>query len=350
MKWKKEEILTENKKIKIHIKNNHGRPGTFPCDLEGEKNFTITKEHFDKAIKLFPEIKEKVEIFIDWDEDNFKTSMSNSDILLAWNFSTKNLKKIAPNLKWIHLISAGVEHLFPLDWMFDGLVLTNSSGVHAKNAGEYGLMSILMLQRHMTKIIANQKDKKFVSLFSNPIKGKTVVLVGTGSLGSSMAKLLAPLGVNIIGVNKRGRMVDGCSKIVTIDKIDSVLADADFLYLAVPGTPETKNLINRERLNKLKSTCGIVNIGRQSVMDYDALCEKLKKNEIAGAILDVFTPEPIEKNSKLWNTPNLIITPHVSSDELGNYIELTLNIFVKNLKLFLENSELNNKVDKKLGY
>ncbi|MDC0247760.1 D-2-hydroxyacid dehydrogenase [Pelagibacteraceae bacterium] len=342
--------MKNNKKIKIHIKNNHWAPGSFPSDAEGEKNFTITKEHLDKALKKFPQIKEKIEIFIDWDEDNFKTSMSNSDILLAWNFSTKDLKKIAPNLKWIHLISAGVEHLFPLDWMYDDLVLTNSSGVHAKNAGEYGLMSILMLQRHMTKIITNQKDKKFVSLFSNPIKGKTVVLVGTGSLGSSMAKLMSPLGVNIIGVNKRGRMVNGCSKIVTIDKIDSVLADADFLYLAVPGTPETKNLINRERLNKLKSTCGIVNIGRQSVMDYDVLCEKLKKNEIAGAILDVFTPEPIEKNSKLWNTPNLIITPHVSSDELGNYIELTLDVFVKNLKLFLENKELNNKVNKKLGY
>ena len=342
--------MKNSKKIKIHVKNNHWAPGSFPSDAEGEKNFTITKEHLDKALKSFPEIKEKVEFFIDWDEDNFIASMSNSDVLLTWNFSTKNLKKIAPNLKWIHLISAGVEHLFPLDWLFDGLVLTNSSGVHAKNAGEYGLMSILMLQRHMTKIITNQKDKKFVSLFSNPIKGKTVVLVGTGSLGSSMAKLMAPLGVNIIGVNKRGRMVDGCSKVVTIDEIDSVLAHADFLYLAVPGTPETKNLINRERLDKLKSTCGIVNIGRQSVMDYDVLCEKLKKNEIAGAILDVFTPEPIEKNSKLWNTPNLIITPHVSSDELGNYIELTLNIFVKNLKLFLENKELNNKVDKKLGY
>ena len=159
--------------------------------------------------------------------------------------------------------------------MFDDLVLTNSSGAHTKKAGEYGLMSILMLQNHMTKIITNQKNKKFVSLFSNPIKGKTVVLVGTGSLGSSMAKLMAPLGVNIIGVNKRGRMVDGCSKIVTIDKIDTVLANADFLYLAVPDTPETKNLINSERLNKLKPSCGIVNIGRQSVMDYEALCEKL---------------------------------------------------------------------------
>ena len=339
-----------NKKIKIHVKNNHWAPGSFPTDAEGEKNFTITKEHFTQALNNFPEIKEKVEIFVDWDEDNFKTSLANSDILVAWDFSTINLKKVAPNLKWIHIISAGVEHLHPLDWMFDGLVLTNSSGAHTKKAGEYGLMSILMLQNHMTKIITNQKNNSFVSLFSNPIAGKTVVLVGTGNLGTSMAKLVAPLGVNIIGVNKRGRITEGCSKVISIDKIDTVLPDADFLYLAVPETPETKNLISKERLNMLKPTCGIVNIGRQSVMDYDVLCEKLSNDEIAGAILDVFTHEPIEKNSKLWNIPNLVITPHVSSDDNGNYVKLILNIFIKNLKLFIENKELSNQVDKKLGY
>ena len=339
-----------NKKIKIHVKNNHWAPGSFPTDAEGEKNFTITKEHFTQALNNFPEIKEKVEIFVDWDEDNFKTSLANSDILVAWDFSTINLKKVAPNLKWIHVISAGVEHLHPLDWMFDGLVLTNSSGAHTKKAGEYGLMSILMLQNHMTKIITNQKNNSFVSLFSNPIAGKTVVLVGTGNLGTSMAKLVAPLGVNIIGVNKRGRITEGCSKVISIDKIDTVLPDADFLYLAVPETPETKNLISKERLNMLKPTCGIVNIGRQSVMDYDVLCEKLSNDELAGAILDVFTHEPIEKNSKLWNIPNLVITPHVSSDDNGNYVKLTLDIFIKNLKLFIENKELSNQVDKKLGY
>ena len=339
-----------NKKIKIHVKNNHWAPGSFPTDAEGEKNFTITKEHFAQALNNFPEIKEKIEIFVDWDEDNFKTSMANSDILVAWDFSTINLKKVAPNLKWIHVISAGIEHLHPLDWMFDGLVLTNSSGAHTKKAGEYGLMSILMLQNHMTKIITNQKNNSFVSLFSNPIAGKTVVLVGTGNLGASMAKLVAPLGVNIIGVNKRGRMAEGCSKVISIDKIDTVLPDADFLYLAVPETPETKNLISKERLNMLKPTCGIVNIGRQSVMDYDELCKKLIDSEIAGAILDVFTHEPIEKNSKLWSIPNLVITPHVSSDDNGNYVKLTLDIFIKNLKLFIENKELSNQVDKKLGY
>ena len=207
-----------------------------------------------------------------------------------------------------------------------------------------------MLQNHMPRIITNQKNKKFVSLFSNPISGKNIVLVGTGSLGSSMAKLVEPLGANIIGVNKKGKPVEGCFKVITIEKIDTVLPEADILYLALPETSETKNLINRKRLDLLKPTCGIINIGRQSVLDYDALCEKLNKKKIAAAILDVFTLEPIDKNSKLWHTPNLVITPHVSSDDNGNYVKMTLDLFVKNLKLFIENKELVNQIDKNLGY
>jgi len=342
--------LTDNKKIRIHVKNNHWAPGSFPTDAEGEKVFTITNSHFEKVFKKFPKIKEKVEIFIDWDEDNFNSSMSSSDILIAWNFPTSNLKKISPNLKWIHCISAGIEHLLPLEWMFEELILTNNSGVHSKKAGEYGLMSVLMLQNHLPKIITNQKNKKFVSLFSNPIAGKTIVVVGTGSLGGAMIHLLAQLGPNIIGVNRKGGTVKGCSKVITVDKIDSVLPEADILYLATPETPETKNLISRERLDLLKPSCGIVNIGRQSAIDYDALCEKLKTKKIAGAILDVFTHEPIKSDSKLWEIPNLIITPHVSADDGESYVRLTLELFMENLELFINNKPLLNQIDKKLGY
>ena len=342
--------MTNNKKIKIHIKNNHGRPGTFPCDLEGEKNFTITKEHFEKALENETEIKDQIEFIIDWDEDNFNSSMSNSDILLTYDFPTKNLKEIAPNLKWIHCTAAGVEHMFPFNWAYDGLKITNSRGVHAKKAGEFGLMSVLMLQNHIPKIVTNQKNKDFISTFGNPIAGKNIVLIGTGSLGSSMAKLVAPLGANIIGVNKKGKSIEGCSKIITIDKLDSVLPIADILYLALPETPETKNLIDKRRLDLLKSTCGIVNIGRQSALDYEVLCDKLENNDLAGAILDVFNPEPIDKNSRLWNTKNLIITPHVSSDDNGNYVKLTLELFIKNLKFFIKKKELTNQIDKELGY
>jgi len=342
--------LKNNKKIKIHVKNNHWAAGSFPTDAEGEKVFTIKNSHFEKAFKKFPEIKEKVEIFIDWDEDNFNSSMSNSDILLTWNFPTSNLKKVSPNLKWIHCISAGVEHLLPLDWMFEGLVLTNNSGVHSKKAGEYGLMSVLMLHNHIPKIVSNQKNKKFVSLFSTPIAGKTIVVVGTGNLGGAMIRLLAPLGPKIIGVNRKGGTVDGCSKVITVDKIDSILPEADILYLALPETPRTKNLISLKRLDLLKPSCGIVNIGRQSTIDYDALCEKLTAKKIAGAILDVFTHEPIKSDSKLWGVPNLIITPHVSADDGESYVRLTLELFMKNLELFINNKPLVNQVDKKLGY
>jgi len=342
--------LKNNKKIKIHVKNNHWAAGSFPTDAEGERVFTIKNSHFEKAFEKFPEIKKKVKIFIDWDEDNFNSSMSNSDILLTWNFPTSNLKKVSPNLKWIHCISAGIEHLLPLDWMFEELVLTNNSGVHSKKAGEYGLMSVLMLHNHIPKIVSNQKNKKFVSLFSTPIAGKTIVVVGTGNLGGAMIRLLAPLGPKIIGVNRKGGAVDGCSKIITVDKIDSILPEADILYLAMPETPETKNLISRKRLDLLKPSCGIVNIGRQSTMDYDVLCEKLRANKIAGAILDVFSPEPIELNSKLWEVPNLIITPHVSADDGESYVRLTLDLFIKNLQLFISNKKLVNQIDKDFSY
>jgi phosphoglycerate dehydrogenase-like enzyme len=338
------------KKIKIHIRNNHWKEGFLPCDQEGEKHSTITKEEFEKGLNQYPEIKDKIEYLVDWDEDNYLSSMKEADILLGWQFPTKNIREIAPNLKWIHIISAGVNHLSPFHWMKDKLVLTNSSGVHAKKAGEFGLMSILMLQNQMTKIVTNQKNREFVTLLSKPIKGFKVIVVGTGSLGGSMIKHISKLGAEVIGVNRKGNEVEGCSKVITFDKIDEVLPIADFLYLAVPETEETKGLINKKRLDSLKHTCGIVNIGRDSVLDYESLRTKLEKNEIAGAILDVFTHEPIPKDSNLWDTPNLIITPHISSDSQGNYIEMVLKIFFKNLKLFIEKKELTNQIDRKLGY
>ena len=127
-------------------------------------------------------------------------------------------------------MSAGVNHLYPFNWLKKDLVLTNSSGIHSKKAGEFGLMSVLMLQNHMTRIITNQKKKEFVTLLSNPIDSKKVVVVGTGSLGGAMIKHISLLGAKVIGVNRRGRAVEGCSKVITFDRIDEVLPKADFLY------------------------------------------------------------------------------------------------------------------------
>ena len=337
-------------KYYIHVKNNRWAAGSFPNTPEGEEVFTIDAERFGAALADFPDLADRVEPFFDWDEDNFQSSVARADILLTWNLPTEGLAGRAPHLRWIHCIGAGVEHLLPLDWLPANVELTNNKGVHSDKAGEYGLMAALMLHNHVPAIVTNQRNEVYDSLYSTPIAGRTVVVVGTGSLGGAVIRKLAPLGPNLVGVNRRGGDVEGCARVVPTGEIDAVLPDADILYLAMPDTPETNGLIDRRRLDMLRPTCGVVNIGRQSAMDYDALCDKLEAGELAGAVLDVFTPEPIEKGSRLWSTPNLIVTPHVSADDGDNYVPLTLDLFFRNLQRFVDGTELLNRVDREFGY
>lgn len=337
-------------KARIHVKNNRWAAGSFPNTPEGEEVFTITDERFQTALAKFPGLAERIDFVTDWDEDNFGDSMKTADILLTWNLPMDQIGAATPALRWIHCIGAGVEHMLPLDWLPESVTLTNNKGVHSDKAGEYGLMACLMLHNNMPAIVTNQRRKHFESLYGTPISGATIVIVGTGSLGGAAARKLAPLGPRIIGVNRKGGAVEGCTEVVTWDKLDDVLPQADIVYLAMPVTPETTGLFNRERLDLLKPTCGIANIGREEAMDYDALRDKLEKGELSGAILDVFSPEPVEKNSPLWDTPNLVMTPHVSADDGDSYVPLTLDLFFRNLERYLDGKDLLNIVDRKLGY
>ncbi len=336
--------------VKVHIKNNRWAEGSFPNTPEGEEVFTITQERFDAALASYPALKGRMNVVIDWDEDNFASSMADADVLLTWNLPTDGLGDVAKKLNWIHCIGAGVEHMLPMDWLPAGVALTNNKGVHADKAGEYGLMAVLMLHNNMPAIITNQRARKFESLYSTPIANSTIVVVGTGSLGGAAIKKLAPLGPHIIGVNRHGKPVEGCSEVVTIAELDSVLPKADYLYLAVPDTPETTGLMSRQRLDMLKPSCGIVNVGREPVMDYAALREKLESGALAGAVLDVFSPEPIAADSPLWDTPNLVVTPHVSADDGDSYVPLTLDLFFRNMERYLAGEELLNPVRPDLGY
>ncbi len=336
--------------VKIHIKNNRWKPGSFPNTPEGEEVFTITKERFDNAVSEFSGIAEKLNLYIDWDTDNFVDSMHDADILLTWDLPTEDLATVAPKLKWIHCIGAGVEHMLPMDWIPDGVTITNNKGVHAAKAGEFGLMAILMLHSKMPAVVTNQRNHIYDSLYASPIAGKTVVILGTGSLGGAIAEQIHKLGTHVIGINRSSQDVEGCDQVVTTADIDKVLPLADYLVAATPDTPATRGLLNRQRLDLMKSNAGIINIGREAVMDYDALCDKLEEGSLGGAILDVFDPEPIAPESRLWQTKNLIITPHISADDGDAYIPLTLNLFFKNLQLFLQGKPLPNPVRPELGY
>ena len=131
--------------MKVHVKNNRWAPGSFPNTPEGEDVFTISQDRIDAVLQDFPDLKGKADYLIDWDTDNFANSMADADVLLTWDLPTENLGQVAPNLKWIHCIGAGVEHMLPMDWLPDDVTLTNNKGVHAAKAGEFGLMAVLML-------------------------------------------------------------------------------------------------------------------------------------------------------------------------------------------------------------
>lgn len=335
---------------KLHIKNNRWAAGSFPNTPEGEEVFTITRDRFNAALHDFGELGGAVEPFIDWDTDNFNQSMQDAEVLLTWNLPMENLAQVAPKLKWIHCIGAGVEHMLPMDWIPEGVTLTNNKGVHAAKAAEFGLMSVLMLHSHIPAVVTNQRLKNYDSLYATPVAGKTLVVIGTGSLGGSAAKKVQALGVHVIGVNRSGQPVDGCDEIVTTDKLDEVLPRADYLLAATPDTPETRGLLDRRRLDSMKTGAGIINIGREAIMDYNALCDKLEDGTLAGAILDVFDPEPIAADSRLWHTKNLIITPHISADDGDAYVQMTLNLFFQNMRLFLAGKPLLNPVQPELGY
>ena len=131
--------------IKLHIKNNHAGPDTFPSTPESEPVFTISMDKYEQAAQSFTQLAQQLEVFVDWDTDHWVDSMRDAEILLTWNLPTENLAEIAPKLKWIHCIGAGVEHLCPMDWVPEGVTITNNKGAHADKAGEFALMAVLML-------------------------------------------------------------------------------------------------------------------------------------------------------------------------------------------------------------
>jgi phosphoglycerate dehydrogenase-like enzyme len=342
--------MNQDRKLKVHVKNNHASPDSFPSTPESEPVFTTTQDHWDAALARHPDLAPRLEVVIDWDCDNFESSMKDAEVLYCWDLPTENLRAVAPKLKWIHIIGAGVEHLSPMDWVPEGLQLVNNKGAHAAKAGEFALMAVLMLHSHMPAIFSNQRQPRWESLFSTPIAGKTALVVGVGSLGGGAAKQLKALGLQVLGINRSGRPHPAVDEMLPTSRIDELLPRADFVFVSLPATPETIGLFDRDRLSRLKQGAGIINVGRASAMDYDALSDLLRAGHLSGAIIDVFDPEPLPPESPLWRVPNLIVTPHVSADDGDNYVQITLDIFFNNLRRYLNGEPLQNIVRPELGY
>ena len=331
---------TRGAPLRVHIK-------TSP---DSEAVFRITSELFEQAVARHPALADRVLVSFNAGLDGFADAMADADVLVTWNLPREDVAGYAPRLKWIHVIGAGIEHLRPLDWLPPGVALINNKGVHAPKAGEYGLMALLMLNSAMPQLITQQRAHRYREIFTGTLAGKTLLIVGLGEMGSAVARAARPHGLKILAVRRGGQESPLADAVHGPDALDTLLPQADFLLLTTPLTKETRGLIDRRRLALLKPSAGLINMSRAGVVDYAALAEALTNGQLAGALLDVFDPEPLPADSPLWDVPNLIMTPHVSSDDLNAYIPRTLDLLFENLRRHLAGEPLKNRVRPELGY
>jgi phosphoglycerate dehydrogenase-like enzyme len=163
-------------------------------------------------------------------------------------------------------------------------------------------------------------------------------------MGIAVARAARRLGMRVLGVRRSGRPLRGIDEMGGLDRLDAFLARADVLVVATPATDETRGLIDRRRLGLMKPGAGLVNVGRAAVVDYDALADALEAGRLGGAILDVFSPEPLPPESRLWRTPRLVVVPHCSSDDASAYADMVLDLFFENLGRLSAGKPIKNRV------
>ena len=241
--------------------------------------------------------------------------------------------KAAKHIKWYCSCTAGVDDICSQGLLPEGCLLTNSN-VFGLTIAEHTLMVALML------------------LPIRSIHGIEAVMVGTGQIGRCIADRLHALGAaKVTGVNRSGRPAEGFDGTVPVSGLDALLPSTELLILAVPGTAETTRLLSRERIALLPEKALVINVGRGSAVDQDALVEALEAERIAGAALDVAVPEPLPKDHPLWTAKNLILTPHVSGNFTLPYTcELNVKLFCEDLENYIAGRPLAHLVDVSRGY
>jgi phosphoglycerate dehydrogenase-like enzyme len=251
------------------------------------------------------------------------------------------------SLKWIQSLGAGVDPFFKESEIINNIILTKSVANLPRLMAQYATGVVIGDNIGFEKHRANQAAKNWAWEPFSDISRKTVVVIGTGSIGSEIAKSLKFFKIEVIGVNRSGRAADGFDRIFPIAEIDAALSLADYLIAVVPLTPETRGMIDFGRIRKMKKDALLCNIARGAVVVEKDLIEALDKGLIRRAVLDVFEREPLPVESPLWAHPLVTVTPHIAgiSD-----VELVAEEFVQNYKKYIKGEALSNMVDKNRQY
>jgi D-2-hydroxyacid dehydrogenase (NADP+) len=262
-----------------------------------------------------------------------------------------NLLARAPKLKWIQVTSAGVDRYLNDEFRRSSVILTNASGVHATPIGEFVVSLMLMFAKNAPTFFEAKRRKEWLRTPGTVLNGKTVGVVGLGSIGQEVARLCKAFRMRVIATRRspKRRTARNVDLLLPASGLPRLLEESDYVAICLPLTRETNKLIGASELRMMKPSAYIINIARGPIIDEDALIEALEKKRITGAGLDVFATEPLPPESKLWELPNVIISPHVSGGR-EDYEAGALDIFLRNLERYIDGKRLINVVNKEKGY
>ena len=299
------------------------------------------------------EIQAEAEIRLATTVDELRVALPGADALLGWNFRADNLRQAwdaADRLRWIHWGGAGVDAAMFAELVASDVVLTNARGIFDRPMAEWVLGMILCFAKRIPETLASQARSSWDYRMSETVLGKRALVVGVGSIGRAIGRLLRAAGMEVEAVGRRARSGgEDFSRIHAIDELHSRLPLADYVILITPLTEHTRNLFGAAEFDAMAAHARFINVGRGALVVEEDLLAALDQGRIAGAALDVFVEEPLPSDSPFWRAPNCIVSPHMS----GDYIEYEADMavqFIANWKRFVAGEPLAYPVDKQLRF
>lgn len=270
----------------------------------------------------------------------------NCEIVFGAPSMIQNVLNQMPDLRWVQSMWAGVEPLL-IPSLRKDYILTNARGVFGGLMSEYVIGYLLAHERKIFPRLEAQKNKVWDKTLTGTLRGKTIGLLGVGSIGEEVAKAAKFFGMNVRGFTRSSETCADVDRYYHHGQLPDFAAGLDYLVGILPNTRETNKIINAEVLNALPPHAIFINVGRGSSLDESALLDALSQNRIAGAVLDVFEQEPLPTHHPFWEAKNLIMTFHTSAP---SFPEDIAKIFIENYRLYLEGKPLKYQVDFEKGY
>ena len=259
----------------------------------------------------------------------------------------------SPNLRWLQLNNAGTEGYCTPGVLPEEAILTNATGTYGMAISEHMIAMLFMLQKRLDTYYQQQKYHSWGKQeHMMVVEGSTTLVIGLGDIGTAFAEKMHAMGSRVLGIRRTMQpKPDTVEEQYTMEHLHEPLPQADVVALSLPAWKETQGVIGKEELKLMKKTAVILNVGRGSAIDTDALSDALYAGEVFGAGLDVMDPEPLPPDHPLWNAPHTIITPHVSGKyDLPATLEKIWNLILDNLERWEKGRDLKNVIDLSTGY